>query len=116
MKDIDLNFRREFGELDDAVLIGPAQLAAVIGAVSVGAVYVSLARGALPEPLIRENRKLRWSVGQVRAHVGELAELCAARVAARLATTGIPQKLPSAAHHGRPRNTLATANSELQHA
>ena len=115
MKDIDLNFRREFGELDDAVLIGPAQLAAVIGAVSVGAVYVSLARGALPEPLIRENRKLRWSVGQVRAHVGELAQLCAARVAARLATTGIPQKSPNGPRHGRPRNTFAAADAQLEH-
>ena len=115
MKDVDLSFRREFGELDDAVLIGPAQVAAVIGAISVGAVYVALHRGDLPHPLIHQNRKIRWSVGQIRGHVKELERLCEVRVANKLAMTGMPPKSTNGARSGRPRNTFAAAN-ELQHA
>ena len=116
MKDVDMSFRREFGGLDDAVLIGPAQVAAVIGSVSVGAVYTALHRGGLPVPVIHANRQIRWSVGQIRAHTKELERLCAERESARLAMTGAQPAQSTAlsgARRGRPRNTLATASAEL---
>ena len=116
MKDVDYSFRREFGGLDDAVLIGPAQVAAIVGAVSIGAIYVALHRGDLPAPLIHQNRKIRWSVGQIRGHVKELERLCDVRVANRLATTGASVLSVSKARTGRPRNTFATANAALEHA
>lgn len=118
MKDVDSGFRIEFGTLDDAVLIGPAQVAAVIGSVSLGAVYTALHRGNLPAPVIHANRQIRWSVGQIRAHTKELERLCAERTAATLAMTGGQLTASSGARRGRPRNsnTLAAASAGLAHA
>ena len=116
MKDVDLGFRSEFGKLDDAVLIGPAQVAAVIGSVSLGAVYTALHRGDLPPPVIHANRQIRWSVGQIRAHTKELERLCAERTAARLAMTGAQSTGLSGTRRGRPRNTFSVADTGLAHA
>lgn len=104
MKTVDTNFRVEFGKLDDAVLISPVELAAVIGAPSVGAVYTSLARGELPEPLVRENRRLRWSVGQIRNHISSMVTVLLERQQSAV-ESGLP-----IVRMGKRRSTVPTIN------
>ena len=80
---INMSLRNDFGKLDPTVLISPLDVASVIGAPTVGAVYTALARGELPELLIRGNRRIRWTVGQIRAHIRSLEVAFKARQTAK---------------------------------
>jgi hypothetical protein len=83
-----INFRNDFGKLDDMVFMTAANVASVIAAPSVGSVYTQLHRGELPEPLIRKNRQLRWTVGQMRGHLAAQLEAFKLAQAERVAATG----------------------------
>lgn len=95
---VNISLRNDFGKLDPMVLVSPLDVASVIGAPTVGAVYTALNRGELPEPLIRKNRRIRWTVGQIREHIQNLEVAFLARQAAKHeATEDTPNRL------GRPR-------------
>jgi hypothetical protein len=97
---VNIKFRNEFGSLDDMVFMTPADVASVIAAPSLGSVYTQLNSGELPEPLIRKNRQIRWTVGQIRAHIK--AQVEALRLAqAELGESREP--LVAARPVGRPR-------------
>lgn len=66
--------RVEFKNFDDAVLLGVDEVRQLIGAKSAGSVYAALYRHDLPEPIIRKNRQLRWSVKQMREHLQEIED------------------------------------------
>lgn len=85
---VNINLRNDFGKLDSMVLISPVDVASVIGAPTVGAVYTALNRGELPEPLIRGNRRIRWTVGQIREHIHGLEDAFKARQAAKKEASG----------------------------
>lgn len=87
---VNINLRNDFGKLDSLVLISPIEVAGVIGAPTVGAVYTALSRGELPEPLIRGNRRIRWTVGQIREHLHGLEDAFKARQAAQKEAAGEP--------------------------
>ena len=87
---VNISLRNDFGKLDAMVLISPLDVASVIGAPTVGAVYTALNRGELPEPLIRGNRRIRWTVGQIREHIHGLEEAFKARQAAKKEAAGDP--------------------------
>lgn len=69
---IDTDIRIQFKHFDDLVLIDIEDVRQLTGAKSTGAVYAALYRGDLPEPIIRRNRQLRWSAGQLRVHFQSL--------------------------------------------
>lgn len=69
---VNINLQNEFGKLDKTFLITPVDLAGVIVASEIGAVYTVLNRGKLPEPLIRGNRRIRWTVDQICRHISNL--------------------------------------------
>lgn len=85
---VNINLRNDFGKLDAMVLISPLDVASVIGAPTVGAVYTALNRGELPEPLIRGNRRIRWTVGQIREHIHGLEDAFKARQASKKEASG----------------------------
>jgi len=85
---VNINLRNDFGKLDPLVLVSPVDVASVIGAPTVGAVYTALNRGELPEPLIRGNRRIRWTVGQIREHLHGLENAFKARQAAQKEAEG----------------------------
>jgi hypothetical protein len=64
----EMDIRIQFKHFDDLVLIDIEDVRQLTGAKSTGAVYAALYRGDLPEPIIRRNRQLRWSAGQLRGH------------------------------------------------
>lgn len=99
-----INFRHDFGKLDDLILVTPAEFAEVIAAPTVGSVYTQLQRGELPEPLIRKNRQIRWTVGQVRGHLRGLQDAFKLTQTARDETKG--SKTPPL---GRPRQDVGAA-------
>lgn len=66
---IEKDIRIEFKNFDQAVLLGVDDVKQIIGAKSAASVYAQVYRGDLPEPLIKKNRQLRWSVGQLREHL-----------------------------------------------
>lgn len=84
----NINFRNDFGKLDDMVFMTPADVANLIAAPSVGCVYTQLHRGELPEPLIRKNRQIRWTVGQMRGHLQAQLEAFKVAQEERVAATG----------------------------
>lgn len=91
---VNINLRNDFGKLDAMVLVSPLDVASVIGAPTVGAVYTALNRGELPEPLIRGNRRIRWTVGQIRDHIHGLEVAFKARqVAEKEAAGGLPIRM-----------------------
>ncbi len=100
---VNINLRNDFGKLDPMVLVSPLDVASVIGAPTVGAVYTALNRGQLPEPLIRGNRRIRWTVGQIREHIHGLEVNFLARQAAKRETSEDPP-----IRKGRPRASEAT--------
>lgn len=65
----ETDIRVGFKNFDPAVLLGVEDLRQIIGAKNATSVYAALYRGDLPEPIIRRNRQLRWSVGQLRCHL-----------------------------------------------
>ena len=67
-----INFLQDLGKLDPLVFMTAADVASVIAAPSVQAVYAAIQRNDLPAPLIRRNRLLRWTVGQIREHLQKL--------------------------------------------
>ncbi len=86
------DFKKDFSTLDELIYMTPADVAAVIAAPSVGCVYTQLNRGELPEPLIRKNRQIRWTVGQIRTHLSSQLEAFKLAQTERLASGGTPQK------------------------
>lgn len=98
---VNINLRNDFGKLDELVLISPLDVASVIGAPTVGAVYTALNRGELPQPLIRGNRRIRWTVGQIREHLRELEAAFKLRQAAQKDAMGDKGAQP--ARRGRRR-------------
>ena len=98
----NFDVRTQFGQLDGAILLTPIQVGQVIGASSVGAVYTSLYRGDLPEPLIRRNRQIRWSVGQLREHIRMQMDELRTRQAAQTAG-GQGVTTANGKRRGRPR-------------
>ena len=86
------DFKKDFSTLDALIYMTPADVAAVIAAPSVGSVYTQLHRGELPEPLIRENRRMRWTVGQIRTHLINQVDAFKLAQAERLAAAGTPPK------------------------
>jgi len=104
-----INLRQEFGKLDPLALITPTDVAFLISAPSVQSVYSAVERGALPVPIIRKNRQLRWTVGQIRDHLQEM--LCKLQVdlAREVAGKGLAdhgQDVLSEQRIGRPRSAL----------
>lgn len=85
---VNINLRNDFGKLDAMVLLSPLDVASIIGAPSVGAVYTALSRGELPEPFIRCNRRIRWTVGQIREHIQALLIEFQARQASKEEASG----------------------------
>ncbi len=108
------DIRVEFKNFDPSVLLQVVEVAQLIGAKNAASVYAALYRGDLPEPMIRRNRQLRWSVGQVRTHLQELEQEFRKRQAdATSAASGanVVQRLDSLGskekqRHGRPRNSV----------
>lgn len=98
---LNKDFKKDFSNLDDLIYMTPADVAAVIAAPSVGSVYTKLNRGELPEPLIRENRRMRWTVGQIRTHISDQVEAFKLAQAERLAAAPFLDSAKS--KRGRPR-------------
>ena len=87
---LDDEFRRRFKELDDSVLICPAEWAA-LSRQSRASVYTARTRGLLPSPVMEKNRLVRWTAGQYRDWARALTE----------PTSG--------ARGGRPRSPIKSA-------
>jgi predicted DNA-binding transcriptional regulator AlpA len=91
-------FKKNFKELDDSVLISPEQWSALTGQ-SRASVYSACSRELLPAPVIKRNRLVRWTAGQYRAWTRGLADAPTARVK------------PAG---GRPRGTLEVTPTGVQ--
>ena len=104
----NFDVRLNFGKLDDAILLTPTQVGQVISAASTQAVYTALYRGDLPQPFIRRNRQIRWSVGQIRGHLSQQMQVFQARQAANAAGEGVILAY-AGKKRGRPRKN-ATEN------
>lgn len=99
----DFDARLHFGQLDNAVLLTPAQVGQVIGASSTQAVYTSLHRGDLPEPVIRRNRQIRWTVGQLKEHLQNQLQLFKERQSELATRRGKDELAHTDKKLGRPR-------------
>ena len=97
--DTNINFREQFGKLDSSVFVTPKEVAIVIAAPSLQAIYLAIARGDLPEPMIRQNRRIRWSVGQIRDHLRQMEQ----SFQERLAKSEAGLAKVDAKRRGRPR-------------
>lgn len=105
------DIRVEFKNFDASVLLGVVDVAQLIGAKNAASVYAALYRKDLPEPMIRRNRQLRWSVGQMRTHLQDLEQDFRKRQAdAASAASGdiVAQTLGNKDKQriGRPRNLV----------
>jgi predicted DNA-binding transcriptional regulator AlpA len=65
------DIRSLFRQLDDDLLLTPDEVAELTS-MTRGAVYQSLHRGQMPEPVQRQRGRLRWSVGQMREFLAGL--------------------------------------------
>ncbi|HDR9496358.1 helix-turn-helix transcriptional regulator [Burkholderia stabilis] len=65
------DFRVKFNVMAESALITPAEFAALMG-LSRSSFYQRRYKGDLPDPVIAENRCLRWRVRDVRAWLGAL--------------------------------------------
>lgn len=101
MKNVKVNvdLRSNFSKLDAAVLLSPQDVGCVIAAPTVGAVYTALYRKELPEPVIRANRRIRWTVGQIRDHIRGLEDALKVRQKMELEGAGVQPLVK----RGRPR-------------
>lgn len=107
-KENDFDVRMQFGQLDAAILLTPAQVGQVIGSSSTQAVYTALYRRDLPEPFIRRNRQIRWTVGQLKEHLAKQMQAFVDRQAAQAAGTGAVIAY-TGKKRGRPRLVRDTA-------
>lgn len=99
---IDRELRSSFSTLDPSVLLTPQDVASVIAAPSVSSVYTALYRRELPEPVIRANRRIRWTVRQIRDYINGLESALMDRQDAEFMSTG---KQTIASKRGRPRTS-----------
>lgn len=72
------NFRANFKNIDDAVMLGYEHLAALTGT-TLAAMRQAGSKKKLPEPAIRSNKLVRWTAGQIREWLNELAKEAAQR-------------------------------------
>lgn len=107
----NFDVRLNFGKLDDAILLTPTQVGQVISAASTQAVYTALYRGDLPQPFIRRNRQIRWSVGQIREHLDKQMAVFKTRQAEHAEGTGLVAAY-AGKKRGRPRKHVAAAALE----
>lgn len=89
------DFRVRFNVMAESALITPAEFAELLG-MTRNSFYQRRYKGNLPDPVIAENRCLRWRVGDVRAWL-----------AALYATEPIVRR-------GRPRNSIFEVASGAQ--
>lgn len=104
-----IDFRRDFSQLDPLVWVTPADVMNIIAAPSIQAVYMAIERGDLPEPLVRRNRQIRFSVGQLREYLKGREQAYRERLAIEAAGKG---STPAPGAHGggkrgRPRISVA---------
>ena len=71
-------YRSNFKCLDNAVLVGYEHLAALTG-IPKASLYSMKCHGELPSPVIERNRLVRWTAGQIRTWIDELAKVAATR-------------------------------------
>ena len=110
---IDTDIRIQFKHFDDCVLINIDDVKQLIGASSTGAVYAAVYRGDLPQPLIKRNRQLRWSAGQMRCHLQTLEDDFKKRQDEAASGSGIDSTPKEKKKFGRPRKEIRPfSNSE----
>ncbi len=98
--------RRNFRHLDDNVLVGFEQVAALLNKSLVGA-YAMRAKGQLPPPVLNSGRNVRWSAGQLRQWVSKLASEVEQLDGQPLQlNSGQDANAQSAARIGRPRKDV----------
>lgn len=99
------DIRIDFKNFDLSVLLGVEDVRQLIGAKNSASVYAALYRHDLPEPIIRRNRQLRWSVGQLRSHFQALEEEFKIRTLKENAASGAGASCAEKKiRTGRPRN------------
>lgn len=109
----DTDIRIQFKHFDESVLIGIDDVRQLVGAASAGAVYAAVYRGDLPQPLIKRNRQLRWSVGQLRCHLQTLENDFKKRQNDAASGLGIDPTPKEKKRFGRPRKEIRPfSNSE----
>lgn len=102
----DTDIRIQFKHFDASVLIGIDDVRQLVGAASAGAVYAAVYRGDLPQPLIKRNRQLRWSVGQIRTHLQQIEEDFKQRQSDGIAGQGPDPSPQGKKRFGRPRKEI----------
>lgn len=103
----ETDIRIQFKHFDENVLLTLDEVRQLIGAGSAGAVYAALYRGDLPDPLIRRNRQLRWSAGQMRGHFQTLENDFKKRQLDAAAGAGAGADIPDEKKRfGRPRKEV----------
>lgn len=73
-------FRVNFKNMDDSVMLGYEHVAALTWT-TVAAARQAGSQGKLPHPVIKSNKLVRWTVGQIRAWVNGLSQEAARKVA-----------------------------------
>lgn len=101
-------FRANFRNIDDTVMLGYEHLAALTGT-TLAAIRQAGSKRKLPQPAIQSNKLVRWTAGQIRGWLNELA-MDAARRAAEIAIESekleqVAESAPGrkAVRIGRPR-------------
>jgi hypothetical protein len=102
----ETDIRIQFKHFDDCVLINIDDVRQLIGASSTGAVYAAVYRGDLPQPLIKRNRQLRWSAGQMRCHLQTLESDFKKRESDVAAGAGADIPTEVKKRFGRPRKEV----------
>ena len=102
----EMDIRIQFKHFDDCVLINIDDVKQLIGASSTGAVYAAVYRGDLPQPLIKRNRQLRWSAGQMRGHFQSLENDFQKRQLDAAAGSGADIPTEEKKRFGRPRKEV----------
>ncbi|WP_155625290.1 helix-turn-helix transcriptional regulator [Burkholderia vietnamiensis] len=67
------DFRVAFAQMDNAALLNPDEFGELLGKTR-NAIYHMLCRApdALPKPVFRQNRYVRWRAGDIRAWINSL--------------------------------------------
>jgi predicted DNA-binding transcriptional regulator AlpA len=102
------DFRAVFYELDPAVLITADEFAALM-CITRTAFDFRLHIGKVPDPVIRENRCVRWRVSDVRAFLENMQQVPAdpARVLGGRAQRILAREAAGVPRRGRPRHVAA---------
>jgi predicted DNA-binding transcriptional regulator AlpA len=97
MEQKQTDFRVAFAQMDRSALLTPDEFGAVIGK-SRNAIYHMLCRepDALPRPVFRQNRYVRWRAGDVRDWIESLTE-------------AQPREISGKGRLGRPRKNIENA-------